>query len=586
MPTLGASLPDSLPSPGGIFGIPDEDFETVRDLIYREAGITLSDAKRSLVCSRLAKRLNALKLRTHREYLEHLARRDPEGTERQRMINCLTTNKTDFFREPHHFVFLRDVVFPKIKQRAARGGPRRLRIWSAGCSTGEEPYSIAITLLEHFGPIGAWDVRILASDINTDVLRTAEEGVYSLDRIAHLDEPIQRRYFLRGTGKWEGYCQVRDDLRRMVTFRQINFFEHPWPLRSPCDVIFCRNVIIYFNAATQRGLLLRLADQLVDRGYLVLGHSENLYWLSEVFEAQGNTVYRRTRSGRVRPALEPVEAGPQQARAPAIRQESSIGNGRRATGRSVEGRTAGARHSQAAAATGNDRPAGLSRDARIAQARLAGRTTEREEPPTGATRPAQDACAKQGTAFQTPTPHGVRRHEIIAGEYAAFHGPAEISTLLGSCVAACLFDPERHIGGMNHFMLPFHASDPRACARYGVHSMELLINEIMTLGGDRRRLRAKAFGGANVLGLHRLSLDVGRQNCRFVREFLEIENIPLVAERLGGEHPLRVHFLSDSGRAFVKVLQHRDRVVELEERYRRQAADEVKHPRNDNVTLF
>ena len=239
-------------------GISDRDFNAIRTMIYQEAGISLSDAKRVLVCSRLAKRLRHLNLRSHAEYLDYLATRDAEGAERQVMINCLTTNKTDFFREAHHFTFLRESVFPCVERAAAQGGPRRLRIWSAACSTGEEPYSIAITILEHFGSLRGWDVQVLASDINTEVLQKASEGVYALERIDGLEDGIQRKYFLRGVGRRAGFCQIRPEVRRLVRFRQINFMDQRWPLRSRCDVIFCRNAIIYFDASTQQQLLPRL----------------------------------------------------------------------------------------------------------------------------------------------------------------------------------------------------------------------------------------------------------------------------------------------------------------------------------------
>ena len=175
------------------FSISDRDFHAVRAMIYQEAGISLSDAKRALVCSRLAKRLRHLNLHSHAEYLDYLANRDPQGNERQVMVNCLTTNKTDFFREPHHFTFLRSNVFPAIEHAAEQGKARRLRIWSAACSTGEEPYTIAITILEHFGSLRGWDVEIVASDINTEVLRKAAEGIYALDRIEGVDERIKQQ---------------------------------------------------------------------------------------------------------------------------------------------------------------------------------------------------------------------------------------------------------------------------------------------------------------------------------------------------------------------------------------------------------
>jgi chemotaxis protein methyltransferase CheR len=490
--------------------ISDRDFNAIRTMIYQEAGISLSDGKRALVCSRLAKRLRHLNLRNHAEYLDYLATRDPEGAERQVMINCLTTNKTDFFREAHHFTFLREHVFPRIERAAAQGGPRRLRIWSAACSTGEEPYSVAMTILEHFGSLRGWDVQVLASDINTEVLQKAAEGVYASERIDGLEDRIQRKYFLRGTGLRAGFCQVRPEVRRLVAFRQINFMDQSWPLRTRFDVIFCRNVIIYFDAPTQEQLLPRLVGQLTDNGYLILGHSENLYWLADLLAPLGNTVYQR-RSGIRLPM-------------------------------------------------GDDSKPAATRQ----------RTAE-----------APDPVHECGNALVKTW-----RREIIAGEFFAARQPTVISTILGSCVAACLFDPAARIGGLNHFMLPFHASDLAVSARYGVHAMELLINEIMKLGGDRRRLRAKVFGGANVFRFTDSPWNVGRCNVEFVRKFLESENIPVLAERLGGEEPLRVHFVTATGKAFVKAIASSKSIIEREQFLDRRASEQLNHPSHDQITLF
>lgn len=487
--------------------ISDRDFNAIRAMIYQEAGISLSDAKRALVYSRLAKRLRHLNLRDHAEYLDYLLTRDPEGAERQVMINCLTTNKTDFFREAHHFTFLRERVFPQIERAAAQGKPRRLRIWSAACSSGEEPYTIAMTMLEHFGSLRGWDVQVLASDINTEVLRKAAEGIYALERIDGLDDRIQRKFFLRGVGSRAGFCQVRPEVRRLVSFRQINFMDQHWPLKSRFDVIFCRNVIIYFDAATQQQLLPRLVGQLTDNGHLMLGHSENLHWLSELLAPLGNTVYQRRAGVRL-----PVGDDAKPAAAP-----------QRAT-----------------------------------------------------TMPAP--APRCGT-----TPLKPRRREIIAGEFFAARQPTVVSTILGSCVAACLFDPEARIGGLNHFMLPFHVSDLALSARYGVHAMELLINEIMKLGGDRRRLRAKVFGGANVFRFADSPWNVGRCNAEFVRKFLETENIPVVAQRLGGEEPLRVHFVTDTGKAFVKAIAHSKSILEREQLLDRKATEQLTLMSHDQV---
>ncbi len=525
----------------GASGITNDEFRRIRELIYSEAGISLSDSKRALVCARLAKRLRRLSLRSHSDYLDYLETRD-DGSERQAMINCLTTNKTDFFRESHHFDYLSEVVFPQLVHRAERGGPRRLNIWSAGCSIGHEPYSIAITILEHFASRRGWELRILASDINTEVLKTAAQGVYPLEHIDGLDDSIRRKYFLRGTGRWGGSCQVRPEVRRLVTFRQINFMDASWPFRSRFDVIFCRNVIIYFDVPTQQRLTLRFGEHLTDGGYLMLGHSEHPHWLEGPFQSMGQTIYRRKSVSR-------TDAEESWRPQPAIPDRSEP--------------------------AARPKPEWVTRVER--------RDGRRESRPMATARFAKP----QGVpSIARPAPHTVDRHNIVAGEYFATVDPREITTILGSCVAACLYDPQSRIGGMNHFLLPYQVSDPTVSARYGVHAMELLINQIMKLGGDRRRLRAKVFGGCNVLRFSRSPWNVGQLNCKFIHEFLRTERIPIVAERCGGNAPLRVHFRTDTAQAFVKAFGNPERLLNEEESFSRKAASEIARPSNDNITLF
>jgi chemotaxis protein methyltransferase CheR len=221
---------------------------------------------------------------------------DPRGEESLQMINCITTNKTDFFRENHHFDFLREQVIPAIRERTLRGHPRKLRIWSAGCSSGEEPYSIAITVREALGSMSGWDVRILASDIDTVMVQTAQQGIYKEDKLVDVPEEMLRRYFLRGRGEWQGHFQAKQELRDMITFRRINLVEHPWPFRAVFDAIFCRNVVIYFARPTQQRLFEQMARVLSPEGYLFVGHSENLYWLSDLLVPLPGTVYRLRRS--------------------------------------------------------------------------------------------------------------------------------------------------------------------------------------------------------------------------------------------------------------------------------------------------
>ncbi len=267
------------------FAIRDHEFREIRQFLYDETGISLGDSKQDMVCSRLAKRLRHHGLRSFDEYLRLV--REGDAAERQEFINCLTTNKTDFFRESHHFDFLRDTVIPY-----ARGKGKRLRIWSAGCSTGEEPYTLAMTLREHCPASDGWDVRILASDIDTAVLAATERGVYAADRVADVPVALLHKYFRRGAGANTGKVAAKPELRELITVRQVNLMEDPWPFRTRFDVIFCRNVVIYFDRETQRRLLTRFAAHLDPRGYLVLGHSENMHWMADTFAPLGGTVYR------------------------------------------------------------------------------------------------------------------------------------------------------------------------------------------------------------------------------------------------------------------------------------------------------
>ena len=273
------------------FEISEAEFESLRKLIHAHAGIALGDGKKQLLVARLSRRLRALGLSSFAQYHGLLTSDDPSGDEMRRMLNCVTTNQTDFFREKHHFEFLKERVLHEAKARAQKGGPRKLRVWSAGCSTGEEPYTIAITLAEAFGLNSGWDIKILASDIDTQVLATAEQGVYPEHRIGNLPESVKRAHFLRGKGESAGLVRVRPELQKLVTFRRINFIETPWPIQTTFDVIFCRNVIIYFDRDTQRRLFQRMREKIAQHGYLFVGHSENLYWLRDIFEPVQSTVY-------------------------------------------------------------------------------------------------------------------------------------------------------------------------------------------------------------------------------------------------------------------------------------------------------
>jgi len=273
---------------GKEFRFSDRDFQRLRQLISRETGIVITDAKRQMVYSRLVRRLRALDIKDFRDYCELLE--DDISGEVGEFINAITTNLTAFFREPHHFSYLQNVVIPELLCRNT--GSRRIRIWSAGCSTGEEPYSIAIALAEVIPPGGHWDWRILATDIDTDVLDTAESGIFPQERATGMSHARLHRWFSRGSGANKGMVRVSSELRDRITFRRLNLLEE-WPVRGPIDVQFCRNVVIYFDKETQRTIFERFADRMVSGSCLFVGHSESLFKVTDRFESTGQTIYRK-----------------------------------------------------------------------------------------------------------------------------------------------------------------------------------------------------------------------------------------------------------------------------------------------------
>lgn len=278
--------PASQASDGFVFT--DSDFNKLRDTIKDIAGISLSDQKKELVYGRLTRRLRALRLQTFKEYLEYLE--EHTDTELELFTNALTTNLTSFFRENHHFEMMATDIHPWLLQRYQQTG--RLRIWSAGCSTGEEPYSIAITIAESVPDAFSKNIKILATDLDTDVVAKAASGVYADNRIEGLPKERVKKWFVRGTGDKSGFVKVSDKLRDMITFKPLNLM-HSWPMKGPFDVIFCRNVVIYFDKPTQAVLFDRYADMLCDSGVLFIGHSETMAEVCNRFELVGKTMYRK-----------------------------------------------------------------------------------------------------------------------------------------------------------------------------------------------------------------------------------------------------------------------------------------------------
>jgi chemotaxis protein methyltransferase CheR len=442
------------------------EYKKLSALLTRWTGINLH-AKEHLMLGRLQPRLRLLALPDFRDYLLLLEEGGRNGPEAQHFINALTTNKTSFFRESHHFEFLVKRVFAEARTRAAQTGRKTLRLWSAGCSRGAEPYTMAMLAAEHLPAAQGWDVRILATDLDTNVLADASNGVYDAQEIEEVPDALRKRYFARQGSQFK----VHKDVATLVTFAQTNLIAEPFPVRGRFDAVFCRNVMIYFDRRTQERVVAELVKRIAPSGYLVIGHSESM--LAQHLPRVGESV------GVYRPP---------------------------------------------AAASG-------------------------VHPVPSATQP--QTTATQGRP-RVPVA-GLPIKRIVLGEWYATKEPMLVSTLLGSCVSACLFDPVARVGGMNHFMLPKMVQREEATARFGVHAMEVLINELMQLGAQRPRLKAMAFGAGAVN--RALSSTVAAQNGAFVRQFLAKEQIPLVCERLGGSAPREVYLRTDTGDAFVRAVE-------------------------------
>lgn len=266
-----------------IKALTDSDFEYFKSVVYTETGIKLSPLKRALLQSRIMKRLRILHIpdfHAYRQYLENVY-----DEEILHFINVITTNKTEFMRESRHFDFMAETALPEMEQRC--GG--ELRIWSAGCSTGEEPYSIAITCSEYLKNRHNCRVKILATDIDTQVLKTGYLGEYKRALLDILDEALRKKYF----DYRDDMYVVKESIRQMISFRRLNLLLDAYPMKKKFHIIFCRNVIIYFDKDTQHRLFNRMYDYLDDDGYLFIGHSENLSGISTKFKSIGHTIYRK-----------------------------------------------------------------------------------------------------------------------------------------------------------------------------------------------------------------------------------------------------------------------------------------------------
>jgi chemotaxis protein methyltransferase CheR len=267
----------------------DADFDRFQSLIYKESGIHLSQSKRALLAGRLGKRLRALQIAEFHEYLQHVERNSGELT---RMLDVVTTNETRFFREQKQFDHLRARVLPQWLADAEDGLRRReVRVWSAGCSTGEEPYSLAMMLLDGLG--ASWDIRILATDLSTRVLDIAAAGVWPIEKAAHIPDAYLKAFMLRGGGSQHGKMKAGPEIRSLIRFARLNLHDDAYGVDGPFDLILCRNVLIYFDGVSRRGVIDRLIDHLAPGGSLLIGHAETLHGVTQRVRSVVPTVYRK-----------------------------------------------------------------------------------------------------------------------------------------------------------------------------------------------------------------------------------------------------------------------------------------------------
>jgi chemotaxis protein methyltransferase CheR len=499
-------------------------------VVYRKTGIVLDDSKRALASGRIAKRLRALGLRDFGAYID-LVEREADGPELQALVNVITTNKTSFFREDHHFDILREQL--ALRAAAARQSPalRRLRIWSAGCSTGEEPYSIAMTVAEVLGrELSSWNVEIVATDIDTDVMAFAAAAVYGPERTVGLPDRARPHFDVVNAGG-RSALRVAAHVRDLVSFTQLNFVEEQWPLRGTFDHVFCRNVTIYFDRPTQARLYPRLAAMLAPEGLLFAGHSENLSFCPEVFQLVGQTVYARTNGRASAPALPSAETGPALANL-------------------------------------------------LAPSRAVATRSEPRMRPPPEPRTVRSIAPR-------PWPRTLTEKSLVAGEVHASREPLLIKTTLGSCISVCMHDPIKKLGGMNHFMLP-SAKNREGSALFGIQAMETLINALLKLGADRSRLVAKIAGGCTVVQCAPGGTTVSERNLAFIDEFLETEGFPVVGRRVRGLQGLELRFRTDTGEAFVRALDEglASRIAREDEQYAQKIVQAAPQAHAEDITWF
>jgi chemotaxis protein methyltransferase CheR len=272
------------------FHFSDKEFKFISQLVGERTGIVLSDAKRQMVYGRLSRRLRQLKLSKFSDYCDMLT----SGNEGEliEFTNAITTNLTAFFRENHHFEHLKNTVLPELIRK--KSSSKKLRIWSAGCSSGEEPYSIAMCVREMLPESAGWDVKILATDLDSNMVQRGKSGIYTTDRVEGLSDSRMSKWVKKGAGDNADKVKMSEDLRNLITFKELNLMEN-WPIKGPFDFMFCRNVVIYFNKETQKKLFDRYADILAPNATLFIGHSESLNNVTTRFKLLGKTIYQKVK---------------------------------------------------------------------------------------------------------------------------------------------------------------------------------------------------------------------------------------------------------------------------------------------------
>lgn len=270
----------------------DSEFNELVRIIYDKTRIQMSEHKRALVTSRISKRIRALNMSSFKEYIDYLKGAPDE--EVTNFINAVTTNKTDFFRENKHFEYMKTTFLPNWEKSYKEGKVNNLRIWSAACSTGEEPYTIAMTLHDYFGErFSHYDIKILASDIDTNVLAHAYAGIYKEETVETIQTNTLKKYFLKGTGNNAGLYKVKNILQKCISFRQLNFKDEDFDIHTKFDLIFCRNVIIYFDKEFQKELFNKFYRYMKDDSYVFIGHSETLFGISDLFKYISSNIYKK-----------------------------------------------------------------------------------------------------------------------------------------------------------------------------------------------------------------------------------------------------------------------------------------------------